>query len=145
MNNNASYASLFAMKPQLWVKQMSSKHYNYQTFYPTLKTTQVNFDKLSSWFIKLSIISVLIYSCTKYGIPGMCFHIFPTCDPLTRDAKPRLCREDCNALFKDVCLVELQYAAFDPTFSNVLPDCSALPKRGSKDHSYCKSIGIPGR
>lgn len=83
-------------------------------------------------------------NCTKYGIPGMCFHIFPTCNPLTRDAKPRLCREDCYALFDDVCLVELQYAAFDPTFRNVLPDCSALPERGSKDHSYCKSIGIPG-
>ena len=91
------------------------------------------------------LLPLLIYSCTKYGIPGMCFHIFPTCDPLTRDAKPRLCREDCYALFEDVCLVELQFAAFDPKFKKVLPDCSALPKRGSKDHSYCKSIGIPGR
>ena len=74
----------------------------------------------------------------------MCFHIFPTCDAQARDSKPRLCREDCFALFQDICLTELQLAGMDPLFSRLLPNCSALPARGSKDHSYCTSLGIPG-
>ena len=82
--------------------------------------------------------------CTKFGIPAMCFHLFPTCDARTQDSKPRLCREDCFALFKDVCLAELNLARMNKKFSALLPNCSALPKRNSKDHSYCTSLGIPG-
>ncbi|XP_078352935.1 tyrosine-protein kinase transmembrane receptor Ror-like isoform X2 [Oculina patagonica] len=82
--------------------------------------------------------------CMQFGIPAMCFHIFPTCDARTQDSKPRLCREDCFALFEDVCLSELQFAQMDPMFSALLPNCSALPKRDNKDHSYCTSLGIPG-
>lgn len=83
--------------------------------------------------------------CTKYGIPAMCFHIFPTCDARTQDSKPRLCREDCFALFEDVCLTELQLAQMDPQFSTLLPNCSALPTRDNIDHSFCTSLGIPGQ
>ena len=58
MNNNASYASLFAIlvndkTTASSQTHVSSKHYNYQTFYTTLKTTKVSFYKLSSWFLKL--------------------------------------------------------------------------------------------
>lgn len=87
----------------------------------------------------------LFNRCTQFGIPAMCFHIFPTCDARTQDSKPRLCREDCFALFEDVCLTELQLAKMDPLFSALLPNCSALPKRDNKDHSYCTSLGIPGQ
>ena len=88
---------------------------------------------------------VLIDSCTKFGIPAMCFHIFPTCDAEELDSKPRLCREDCFALFDDICLFELQLAGMNPVFKQVLPNCSALPTRDDKDHAYCTSLGIPGQ
>lgn len=83
-------------------------------------------------------------SCVKYGIPAMCYHIFETCDNQSLDSKPRLCREDCFALYSDVCLTELQFAGMDPKSKAVLPDCHVLPTRSDKDHSYCTPLGIPG-
>lgn len=84
-------------------------------------------------------------SCVKYGIPAMCYHIFPTCDSEDKDSKPRLCREDCDALYDNVCEQELKFASMDPLYNNILPDCSILPSRGDKDYSYCSPLHIPGR
>ncbi|XP_015759041.1 PREDICTED: inactive tyrosine-protein kinase transmembrane receptor ROR1-like isoform X1 [Acropora digitifera] len=84
-------------------------------------------------------------SCVKYGIPAMCYHIFPTCDSEDKDSKPRLCREDCDALYENVCEQELKFASMDPLYNKILPDCSILPSRGDKDYSYCSPLHIPGR
>lgn len=75
----------------------------------------------------------------------MCYHIFPTCDSEDKDSKPRLCREDCDALYDNVCEQELKFASMDPLYNNILPDCSILPSRGDKDYSYCSPLHIPGR
>lgn len=83
-------------------------------------------------------------SCVKYGIPAMCYHIFPTCDSEDKDSKPRLCREDCVALYDNVCMTELKFASMDPLYNKILPDCSILPSRGDKDYSYCSPLHIPG-
>lgn len=82
--------------------------------------------------------------CSEYGIPALCFHGFPTCDTLTQNFKYRLCREDCFALFKDICLTELQFAMSISQLRVLLPNCSALPTRDDKDYSYCTSLNIPG-
>lgn len=82
--------------------------------------------------------------CSKYGTPALCFHGFPTCDTSTQNFKHRLCREDCFALFEDICLTELQFAMSVPHFRVLLPNCSALPTRNDKDYSYCTSLNIPG-
>lgn len=83
-------------------------------------------------------------SCVKYGIPAMCYHIFPTCDSEDKDSKPRLCREDCVALHDNVCKTELKFVSMDPLYNKILPDCSILPSRGDKDYSYCSPLHIPG-
>ncbi|XP_020611795.1 inactive tyrosine-protein kinase transmembrane receptor ROR1-like isoform X2 [Orbicella faveolata] len=100
--------------------------------------------QLSSALTVIRTLNQMSERCTRFGIPAMCFHLFPTCDARTQDSKPRLCREDCFALFEDVCLAELNFAQMDKKFSALLPNCSALPKRNSKDYSYCTSLGIPG-
>lgn len=74
----------------------------------------------------------------------MCYHIFPTCDTESKDSKPRLCREDCVALYDNVCMTELKFASMDPLYNKILPDCSILPSRGDKDYSYCSPLNIPG-
>ena len=75
----------------------------------------------------------------------MCYHIFPTCDSEDKDSKPRLCREDCVALYDNVCMTELKFASVDPLYNKILPDCSVLPSRGDKDYSYCSPLHIPGK
>ena len=95
--------------------------------------------------LKYSLCFPYIDSCVKYGIPAMCYHIFPTCDSEDKDSKPRLCREDCDALYDNVCEQELKYASMDPLYNNILPDCSILPSRGDKDYSYCSPLHIPGK
>ena len=75
----------------------------------------------------------------------MCYHIFPTCDSEDKDSKPRLCREDCDALYDNVCMQELTFASMDPLYNKILPDCSVLPSRGDKDYSYCSPLHIPGK
>lgn len=97
--------------------------------------------------IALSVIKTndhMSASCAKYGIPAMCYHIFPTCDAKSLGPKPLLCRDDCFALYDDICLAELHFARMDPRLRDKLPNCSALPTRQDKDHSYCTSLGIPG-
>ena len=33
----------------------------------------------------------------------------------------------------------------DPLYKKILPDCSILPSRDDKDHSFCNPLGIPGK
>ncbi|KAK3755310.1 hypothetical protein QZH41_014618 [Actinostola sp. cb2023] len=54
-------------------------------------------------------------SCRKYAIRALCYHIFNTCDPKIIDVKPKLCREDCFALYDNVCRMELKMALRDPS------------------------------
>lgn len=75
----------------------------------------------------------------------MCYHIFQTCDSEDKGSKPRLCREDCVALYDNVCARELTLASMDPLYKKILPDCSILPSRGDKDYSYCSPLHIPGK
>ena len=82
-------------------------------------------------------------SCRKYAIRALCYHIFNTCDPKIIDVKPKLCREDCFALYDNVCHTELALIRSDPSgVGRLLPNCSHLPTKAQEDHKFCTSMGI---
>lgn len=80
--------------------------------------------------------------CRQYAIKALCYHIFNSCDSKRKESKPKLCRNDCFALYDDVCLAELHLAKKDPRVSRLLPNCSRLPTRNQADHKFCKSLEI---
>ncbi|XP_031565408.1 tyrosine-protein kinase transmembrane receptor ROR2-like [Actinia tenebrosa] len=80
--------------------------------------------------------------CRKYGIRALCYHVFKSCDPKIVDLKPRLCRDDCFALYDDVCAAELLVAKTSAGINGLLPNCSRLPKANHPDHKFCSSLQI---
>lgn len=82
--------------------------------------------------------------CRKYGIRALCYHVFETCDPKIDDLKPKLCRDDCFALYDDVCATELLVAKTTAGINQLLPNCSRLPKANHADHKFCSSLQIKG-
>ena len=80
--------------------------------------------------------------CLKFGIPGMCYHLFPVCDQGVR--KPRLCKEDCEKLKTDVCKIELSFIKkiSETTLKKMFPNCSTLP---SDEESYCTKIDMTNK
>ena len=80
--------------------------------------------------------------CLQYGIPAMCYFYFPACEENTGHHKHRLCREDCNALYDDICLTELQIAKIYT--NSLLLSCNELPLPGTNDSTYCTPLGIQG-
>lgn len=81
-------------------------------------------------------------TCRKYAIHALCYHIFKTCDTEVIDIKPKLCRDDCFALYDDVCATELSLAKVDPRIGKLLPNCSQLPTKNHQDHKFCTPLGI---
>lgn len=81
-------------------------------------------------------------TCGRYAIRALCYHIFKTCDIKGIDIKPKLCREDCFALYEDVCYSELHFVKTDPRVHKLLPNCSQLPTKKQKDHKFCTPLGI---
>ena len=99
--------------------------------------------QVSSTLNAIRLVSTMTPSCRKYAIRALCYHIFKTCDTKFVDSKPKLCRDDCFALYNDVCSTELHYAKSDPSgIGRLLPNCSKLPTKEQEDHKFCTPLGI---
>ncbi|PSN51826.1 hypothetical protein C0J52_17686 [Blattella germanica] len=57
----------------------------------------------------------------------------------------RICREDCELLENEICLVEYSIAKRHPLIGKQLglPECVDLPEIGSPDSENCLKLGIP--
>ena len=80
--------------------------------------------------------------CLKFGIRGMCYHLFPVCNQGVQ--KPRLCKEDCEKLKTDVCKIELSFIKkiSETTLKKMFPNCSTLP---NDKESYCTKIDMTNK
>ena len=83
--------------------------------------------------------------CLKFGIPALCYHLFPACDQGTR--KPRLCKEECVKLKTEVCNTEISLIKkfSEDNLKTMFPECSNLPNAGSQEGSHCVKLGTLSR
>lgn len=104
------------------------------------KNNQYELEQSISLSLKTNPISV---KCSKYGIPAICYHLFPVCSQNKR--KSRLCREECTRIKTDVCLSEVSLIeAVSPIQLKALfPHCPSLPRLNTQEGEHCVKLGIP--
>lgn len=86
----------------------------------------------------------LLKDCAKYALKAICLTTYPYC-PSTNKPKPvRLCREECEELQSGVCESDFRVARQFDYLAVILPNCSALPEKGSKEAEGCIKLGLAG-
>ena len=84
--------------------------------------------------------------CEKYGIPALCYHFFPGCDPIATIVTSRLCRSDCEKLYQQICKQEIALVIrYSPDTQAVLPNCSTLLEEGMSGRGSCIPLGLKGK
>lgn len=84
----------------------------------------------------------LLKDCAKYALKAICLTTYPYC-PSTNKPKPvRLCREECEELQSGVCESDFRVARQFDYLAVILPNCSALPEKGSKEAEGCIKLGL---
>ena len=56
----------------------------------------------------------------------------------------RLCKEDCEELESSVCESDFRVARQFDYFNSILPNCSGLPLKNSKEGEGCVTLELPG-
>ena len=92
-------------------------------------------------------------------MPSLCYSTFPLCrsedsDPTgtsehwskvaSREPR-RICRDDCEVLENEICLLEYSIAKRHPLIGQQLgvPECVELPEVDSPESEDCLKLGIP--
>ncbi|XP_031559844.1 inactive tyrosine-protein kinase transmembrane receptor ROR1-like isoform X2 [Actinia tenebrosa] len=82
--------------------------------------------------------------CKPYVLPLLCHYLFPYCDDVATDPKPRpICYEECDLLRKDICRDEYIVAKRESLEHVLFPDCSLLPLKESKEGKNCIPLRLP--
>lgn len=82
--------------------------------------------------------------CKPYVLPLLCHYLFPYCDDVATEPKPRpICYEECDLLRKDICRDEYIVAKRESLEHVLFPDCSLLPMKESKEGKNCIPLRLP--
>ena len=101
---------------------------------------QYELERELSRYLSKSIVSD---KCLTFGVPAMCYHLFPACDQGVK--KPRLCREECEKLTTDVCSTEVDLIKqISPIHvKTMFPNCTQLPYSGQEAGNFCNQHQNP--
>ena len=100
--------------------------------------------KLVDAFQSISTSGRLREQCKPYVLPLLCHKWYPYCDKATKEPTSRsLCRDECEHLSRGVCSDEYHIAQRQKLIGDVLlPDCSKLPPKNSREWERCITISI---
>ncbi|XP_068735885.1 dyslexia-associated protein KIAA0319-like protein [Montipora capricornis] len=105
------------------------------------KSPKILEEKLRSPFTLLK--PRLLEQCAKYALKAICLTAYPYCSS-TGEPKPvKLCKEDCEKLESNVCKSDFRVARKFDYLSAILPNCTVLPLKGSKEGEGCVTLGLP--
>ena len=81
--------------------------------------------------------------CSRYGIPAMCYHLFPVCSHGKK--RSRLCQGECTKLKTDICRseVSLMKKVNENYVKALFPECPNLPRVDTEEGAHCVELGIP--
>ncbi len=85
----------------------------------------------------------LLEECAKYALKAICLTTYPYCSSSSKPKPVRLCREDCEALESSVCESDFRVAREFNYLAVILPNCTALPPKGSAEAEGCVKLGFP--
>ncbi|KAL9963286.1 hypothetical protein ACROYT_G032471 [Oculina patagonica] len=85
----------------------------------------------------------LLEECAKYALKAICLSTYPYCSSSSKPKPVRLCREDCEALESSVCESDFRVAREFDYLAVILPNCTALPPKGSAEAEGCLKLGFP--
>ena len=82
-------------------------------------------------------------NCMRYGIPAMCYHLFPLC--VDGQKRSRLCQNECTKVKTKVCSSEVSWIRDYNTnqLQLLFPECSNLPRADALEGTYCVDLGVP--
>lgn len=84
----------------------------------------------------------LLKDCAKYALKAICLTTYPYCSSSNKPKPVRLCREDCEELQSGVCKSDFRVARQFDYLAVILPNCSILPEKGTKEAEGCVKLGI---
>ena len=87
----------------------------------------------------------LLKDCAKYALKAICLTTYPYCSSSNKPKPVRLCREDCEELQSGVCKSDFRVARQFDYLAVILPNCSILPEKGTKEAEGCVKLGIKGK
>lgn len=87
----------------------------------------------------------LLKDCAKYALKAICLTTYPYCSSSNKPKPVRLCREDCEELQSGVCKSDFRVARQFDYLAVILPNCSILPEKGTKEAGGCVKLGIKGK
>lgn len=99
-------------------------------------------EKLRSPFSLLK--SRLLVTCEKYALKAICLTTYPYCANSSEPKPVQLCKEDCEELESNVCESDFRVARQFDYFNSILPNCSVLPLKNSKEGEGCVTLELPG-
>ncbi|XP_032240196.2 dyslexia-associated protein KIAA0319-like protein isoform X3 [Nematostella vectensis] len=79
--------------------------------------------------------------CRASVLSAICHNAFPYCTDRSHPSPARLCRSDCEKLYKGVCSSELLGLMAQEV--KILPNCTLLPPQGSPEAADCTGLNIP--
>lgn len=86
----------------------------------------------------------LAEQCAKYALKAICVTAYPYCSSASKPKPVRLCKEDCEELESSVCSTDFKVAREFSYLAVILPNCSVLPPKGSRE-AGCIKLGISGK
>lgn len=100
-------------------------------------------EKLRSPFSLLK--SRLLVTCEKYALKAICLTTYPYCANSSEPKPVQLCKEDCEELESSVCESDFRVARQFDYLNSILPNCSGLPLKNSKEGEGCVTLELPAR